>query len=171
MKLFNSIKEIKVISASQARNNYSKLVKESSMEQKPIFVFNNNKAESVILSIDVYEKLVDNYYNNYLDFAYENELCEKVLSYAQQHNEFILNDIRTYLGISYDKASSIINILIGNGTIKQIRNVQAHQAYVFNNSIDILDDADDTISDMSFEDRLKKVKEIAFINGIDLYDE
>jgi len=59
--MFDSLSKINTVSASEARNNYSNIVKMSKESEKPVFVFNNNKPDSVILSIDLYEKLVSDY--------------------------------------------------------------------------------------------------------------
>lgn len=53
--------DMKMKSITEAKKEFSKIVKETNETGEPTFIFNHNKPEAVILSNEVYEKLVNSY--------------------------------------------------------------------------------------------------------------
>ena len=53
--------DVKTKSITEAKKDFSKIIKDTSKTGEPTFIFNHNKPEAVILSNAVYEKLVKDY--------------------------------------------------------------------------------------------------------------
>lgn len=92
--------DVKTKSITEAKKEFSKIVKETNESGEPTFIFNHNKPEAVILSNDVYEKLVKNYrelenklfYSQLQERVYKGPgnliSAEKVLETEQELNAF-----------------------------------------------------------------------------------
>ena len=62
------VMDVNTKSITEAKKDFSKIIKDTTETGEPTFILNHNKPEAVILSNEVYEKLVKGY----------NELEEKV---------------------------------------------------------------------------------------------
>lgn len=69
--------DVKTKSITEAKKEFSKIIKDTLETGEPTFIFNHNKPEAVILSNDVYEKLVKKYNELENKFFYS-QLNERV---------------------------------------------------------------------------------------------
>lgn len=92
--------DVKTKSITEAKKDFSKIIKDISKTGEPTFIFNHNKPEAVILSNAVYEKLVKDYneMENKLFYSYLNDRvtagsgelisATEVIESNQEHNPF-----------------------------------------------------------------------------------
>ena len=69
--------DVKTKSITEAKKDFSKIIKDTSKTAEPTFIFNHNKPEAVILSNTVYEKLVKDY-NEMENKLFYNQLNDRV---------------------------------------------------------------------------------------------
>lgn len=71
------ILDVKTKSITEAKKEFSKIIKDTHETGEPTFIFNHNKPEAVILSNEVYEKLVKEY-NELENKLFYSQLNERV---------------------------------------------------------------------------------------------
>lgn len=92
--------DVKTKSITEAKKDFSKIIKDTNKTGEPTFIFNHNKPEAVILSNAVYEKLVKDYneLENKLFYSQLNDRvtagpvelisATEVIESNQEHNPF-----------------------------------------------------------------------------------
>ena len=92
--------DVKTKSITEAKKDFSKIIKDISKTGETTFIFKHNKPEAVILSNAVYEKLVKDYneLENKLFYSYLNDRvtagsgelisATEVIESNQEHNPF-----------------------------------------------------------------------------------
>lgn len=68
--------DVNTKSITEAKKDFSKIIKDAVETGEPTFIFNHNKPEAVILSNEVYEKLVKGY-NELEEKAFYSHLNER----------------------------------------------------------------------------------------------
>lgn len=98
--MFKTI-DVKTKSVTEAKKEFSKIIKDAQETCEPTFIFNHNKPEAVILSNEMYEKLIKEYneMENKLFYSQLNERVvagpgklipsKDVIESDQEHNPFI----------------------------------------------------------------------------------
>ncbi|MFC3418654.1 type II toxin-antitoxin system Phd/YefM family antitoxin [Salinicoccus hispanicus] len=69
--------DLKTKSVTEAKKDFSKIIKDTQDTGEPVFIFNHNKPEAVIISNEVYETLIRKY-EEMEDQLFYNQLQKRV---------------------------------------------------------------------------------------------